>query len=187
MFQIVVDAHQLLCTGGDRVCAEKGKGMGWSLKGHTWGNPKPISDPTVKTMMAYFYAHSTGVFTDRAIALGENAVRMTARAECNHSCASISLNFAASLLLSLPQSGPSSRRRPVTDIITLYLLPDDAPAQCAHFYCSAAGSADSTEVYVVPREQPSHSTLRHLSSSLCRNPAPRHAAGPLVFQGFSGA
>ena len=41
----------------------------------------------------------------------------------------------------------------VTDIITLYLLPDDAPAQCAHFYCSAAGSADSTEVYVVPREQ----------------------------------
>ena len=38
--------------------------MGWSLKGHTWGNPKPISDPTVKTMMAYFYAHSTGVFTE---------------------------------------------------------------------------------------------------------------------------
>ena len=35
-------------------CAEKGKGMGWSLKGHTWGNPQPISDPTVKTMMAYF-------------------------------------------------------------------------------------------------------------------------------------
>ena len=55
-------------------CAEKGKGMGWSLKGHTWGNPKPISDPTVKTMMAYFYAHSTGVFTDRAIALGANDV-----------------------------------------------------------------------------------------------------------------
>ena len=56
-------------------CAEKGKGMGWSLKGHTWGNPKPISDPTVKTMMAYFYAHSTGVFTDRAIALGSVHIR----------------------------------------------------------------------------------------------------------------
>ena len=55
-------------------CAEKGKGMGWSLKGHTWGNPKPISDPTVKTMMAYFYAHSSGVFTDQAIALGSNEV-----------------------------------------------------------------------------------------------------------------
>ncbi len=35
-------------------CAEKGKGMGWSLKGHTWNNPKPITDPTVTTMMAYF-------------------------------------------------------------------------------------------------------------------------------------
>jgi hypothetical protein len=41
----------------------------------------------------------------------------------------------------------------VTDIIALYLLPDDAPARCAHFYCSAAGPADRTEVYVVPREQ----------------------------------
>ena len=55
-------------------CAEKGKGMGWSLKGHTWGNPKPISDPTVKTMMAYYYAHSTGVFTDQAKALGVDEV-----------------------------------------------------------------------------------------------------------------
>lgn len=55
-------------------CGEKGKGMGWSLKGHTWNNPKPISDPTVKTMMAYFYAHSTGVFTDRAHALGVDTV-----------------------------------------------------------------------------------------------------------------
>ena len=55
-------------------CAEKGKGMGWSLKGHTWGNPQPISDPTVKTMMAYFYAHSTGVFTDQAKALGVDEV-----------------------------------------------------------------------------------------------------------------
>ena len=55
-------------------CAEKGKGMGWSLKGHTWGNPKPISNPTVKTMMAYFYAHSTGVFTDQAKALGVDDV-----------------------------------------------------------------------------------------------------------------
>ncbi len=35
-------------------CVEKGKGMGWSLKGHTWNNPQPITDPTVTTMMAYF-------------------------------------------------------------------------------------------------------------------------------------
>ena len=55
-------------------CAEHGKGMGWSLEGHTWNDPKPINDPTVKTMMAYFYAHSTGVFTDRAVALGEDDI-----------------------------------------------------------------------------------------------------------------
>ena len=30
-------------------CAEKGKGMGWSLEGQTWGNPQPITDPTVTT------------------------------------------------------------------------------------------------------------------------------------------
>ena len=55
-------------------CAEKGKGMGHSLEGHTWGSPQPISDPTVKMMMAYFYAHSTGVFTDQAHALGVDDV-----------------------------------------------------------------------------------------------------------------
>ncbi len=55
-------------------CAEKGKGMGHSLEGHTWGSPQPISDPTVKMMMAYFYAHSTGVFTDEAHALGVDDV-----------------------------------------------------------------------------------------------------------------
>lgn len=55
-------------------CAEKGKGMGWSLEGQTWGKPKAISDPTVSTMMAYFYAHSTGVFTDQAKALGVDDV-----------------------------------------------------------------------------------------------------------------
>lgn len=55
-------------------CAEHGKGMGWSLEGHSWNDPKPINDPTVKTMMAYFYAHSTGVFTDQAVALGEDSI-----------------------------------------------------------------------------------------------------------------
>lgn len=41
----------------------------------------------------------------------------------------------------------------VTDIIALYLMPDDAPLRCAHFYCSAVGQGDRTEVYVIPREQ----------------------------------
>ena len=58
---------------GDSVmgfCSEKGKGMGWSLEGHKWDTPEPISDPTVKNMMAYFYCHTSGVFTDQAISLG---------------------------------------------------------------------------------------------------------------------
>ena len=39
---------------------------------------------------------------------------------------------------------------PVDIIITLYLLPDDAPRRCAHYYCSAAGEVDCIEAYVVP-------------------------------------
>ncbi len=53
-------------------CAEHGKGMGWSLEGQTWGHPKPVTDPNVITMMAYFYAHVTGKFTDQAKAIGED-------------------------------------------------------------------------------------------------------------------
>ena len=39
----------------------------------------------------------------------------------------------------------------VTDILALYVLPDDHPAVCSHYYCSAAGSEDRTEVYVIPK------------------------------------
>ena len=51
-------------------CGTKGGGMGTSLIGQTWGDPKPVTDPTVKMMMAYYYAHSLGNFTDKAHALG---------------------------------------------------------------------------------------------------------------------
>lgn len=37
----------------------------------------------------------------------------------------------------------------VADIVALYVMKDDAPLRCAHYYCSAAGSEDRTEVYVV--------------------------------------
>ena len=66
--------HQMYfdCSGKSTIgfCAEKGKRMGNSLTGQTWGNPTAINDPTVKKMMAYYYAHSTGVFTEQAHALG---------------------------------------------------------------------------------------------------------------------
>ena len=51
-------------------CADHDKGMGWSLEGHKWDSPQPVNDPTVKIMMAYYYAHSRGIFTDQAKALG---------------------------------------------------------------------------------------------------------------------
>ena len=38
----------------------------------------------------------------------------------------------------------------VSDIIALYVMDDDAPSLCRHYYCSAAGSEERTEVYVVP-------------------------------------
>ena len=70
--------HQMkFNVNGDNVmgfCSDKGAGMGWSLEGHTWDSPKPVNDPTVKTMMAYFYAHSRGIFTDQAHALGVDNV-----------------------------------------------------------------------------------------------------------------
>ena len=39
----------------------------------------------------------------------------------------------------------------VTDTVALYVMEDDAPLKCEHFHCSAAGSEERTEVYVVPQ------------------------------------
>ena len=38
----------------------------------------------------------------------------------------------------------------VTDTVALFVMTDDAPLRCRHYYCSAAGQAERTEVYVVP-------------------------------------
>ena len=48
--------------------------MGTSLIGQTWGSPKEITDPSVQLMMAYYYAHSTGTFTDQAHSLGVDTI-----------------------------------------------------------------------------------------------------------------
>ena len=55
-------------------CGTKGGSMGQSLLGQTWGHKTTISDSTVSMMMAYYYAHSTGVFTDQAKALGVDTI-----------------------------------------------------------------------------------------------------------------
>lgn len=41
----------------------------------------------------------------------------------------------------------------VSDIVALYVIPDDGPKVCAHYYCSTSGADDRTEVYVVPKEE----------------------------------
>lgn len=41
----------------------------------------------------------------------------------------------------------------VSDTVALHTMNDDGPAACWHFYCSAPGSEDRTEVYVVPQEE----------------------------------
>lgn len=37
------------------------------------------------------------------------------------------------------------------DIITLYVLRDDTPISCCHYYCTAVGNTDRTDIYVVPK------------------------------------
>ena len=70
--------HQMYFQDGTTTtvgfCGTKGGDMGNSLRGQTWGNKAPITDPTVITMMAYFYSHANSKFTDEAIAMGENNV-----------------------------------------------------------------------------------------------------------------
>ena len=39
----------------------------------------------------------------------------------------------------------------VVDAIAMYFLVDDTPLECRHYYCSAAGDEERTEVYIVPR------------------------------------
>lgn len=40
----------------------------------------------------------------------------------------------------------------VTDLVALYVMADDGPMRCRHYYCSAAGPVERTEVYVIPQE-----------------------------------
>lgn len=40
----------------------------------------------------------------------------------------------------------------VTDAVAMYVMPDDNPTVCTHYYCSAKSSTERTEVYVVPKK-----------------------------------
>ena len=60
--------------GATGFCGEHGKGMGRSLVGQSWGSRTEITDSTVKMMLAYYYAHTLGIFTDEAVAAGVNNI-----------------------------------------------------------------------------------------------------------------
>ena len=39
----------------------------------------------------------------------------------------------------------------IVDTIAVKVMIDDAPMKCRHYYCSAPGKVEQTEVYVIPR------------------------------------
>jgi len=41
----------------------------------------------------------------------------------------------------------------VIDIIALYVLFDDSPLYCSHYYCSAPGDENRTEIFIVPKPE----------------------------------
>lgn len=41
----------------------------------------------------------------------------------------------------------------VVDALAMFFLVDDMPLECRHYYCSAQGSIERTEVYIVPRNE----------------------------------
>jgi len=49
LHQMYFDYGGVNTTG---FCGEKGRSMGRSLIGQTWGNPQEITDPTIKMMVA---------------------------------------------------------------------------------------------------------------------------------------
>ncbi len=41
----------------------------------------------------------------------------------------------------------------VSDIVAMYVMNDDGPATCSHYYCSSDGNEERTEIYVVPEAE----------------------------------
>jgi hypothetical protein len=41
----------------------------------------------------------------------------------------------------------------MADVVALYVLFDDSPLRCAHYYCSAPGDENRTEIFVVPQTE----------------------------------
>lgn len=94
------------------------------------GNVNYIRAPLLTSLSAYFREHPHERFHKSVIAYRHVYDRRTPeRRRRDHD--NVEVNF-------------------VTDAVALFMLPDDSPAWCSHFYCSAEGDANRTEVYLVP-------------------------------------
>ena len=60
--------------GATGFCGEHGKKMSRTLIGQTWGHKTEITDQTVRMILAYYYDHTLGKFTDVAVSKGVNNV-----------------------------------------------------------------------------------------------------------------
>ncbi len=100
------------------------------------GNVNYIRSPLLKALSAYFRAHPYERSGRSVIAYRHIYDRIfPERRRRDHD--NIEVNF-------------------VSDAVALFTLPDDSPQWCSHFYCSAAGDVNRTEVYVVPQTDFEH-------------------------------
>ena len=104
LHQMTFDYNQKSTIG---FCAEHGKRHGLVPGGPDLGQPQAITNPTVQTMMAYYYAHTTGVFTDQAHALGVDEV-VGQRLFLDYECLGAGYHLALS---GWPADGPGHRLR----------------------------------------------------------------------------
>ena len=95
------------------------------------GNVNYIRAPLLKALSAYFREYPHERFGTSVIAYRHVYDRRTPeRRRRDHD--NIEVNF-------------------VTDAVALFTLPDDSPAWCSHYYCSAEGDANRTQIFVIPQ------------------------------------
>ena len=70
MHQMYFDHNGDTVTG---FCADHGAGMGFGLVGQSWSDPVPVTDPTVKVFIGFYYSNVERVYTDKAKSMGLEA------------------------------------------------------------------------------------------------------------------
>ena len=60
----------------------------------------------------------------------------------------------------------------VVDAVAMFFLVDDTPFECRHYYCSMVGDEESTEVFIVPRNEFGVwlAQEKNIRKTVCENP-----------------